>query len=44
MSTKNGAREVFKRGDGGETFKATSPTHGSIDEDWILFIDRDGDI
>jgi hypothetical protein len=44
MSPKNGAREVFERGDGGETFKATSSTQGSIDEDWILFIDRDGDI
>jgi hypothetical protein len=44
MSPKNGAKEVFKRGDGGENLKVTSPTQGSIDEDWILFVDRDGDI
>jgi hypothetical protein len=44
MSPKNGAREVFERGDGGEAFSATSPTQGSIDEDWILFIDRDGNL
>jgi len=44
MSPKNGAKETFKRGADEETLKVTSPTQGSIDQDWILFVDRDGDI
>lgn len=41
MNPKTGAKEVFDRGSGEATLKVRSPTEGSIDEDWILFIDRD---
>lgn len=41
MNPKSGAKEVFERGSGQGRLKARSPTEGSIDEDWILYIDRD---
>lgn len=44
MNPKTGSKEVFQRGDGGESLKVTSPTQGSIDNDWILYIDRDAAI
>jgi hypothetical protein len=41
MSPKTGSKEVFQRGGGEESLKVTSPTQGSIDNDWILYVDRD---
>lgn len=41
LDPKTGACEVFKRETGGETLKAKSPTKGSIDDDWILLVQRD---
>jgi len=42
LDPKTGAREVFKRGSGGEeTLTVRSPTEGSIDNDWILLVQKD---
>jgi hypothetical protein len=41
MNPKTGSKEVFQRGGGEESLKVTSPTQGSIDNDWILYVDRD---
>jgi hypothetical protein len=41
MNPKLGSKEVFKRGSDQSNLTARSPTQGSIDEDWILFVDRD---
>lgn len=40
LDPKTGAREVFDSGTA-ETLTARSPTGGSIDEDWILLVERD---
>jgi hypothetical protein len=41
MNPKSGSKEVFERGSDQSSLTACSPTQGSIDEDWILFVDRD---
>ena len=41
MIPKTGSKEVFQKGDGGESLKVSSPTQGSIDTDCILYVDRD---
>lgn len=42
IDPRTGACETFKRESaGGETLRARSPTEGSIDQDWILLVQRD---
>lgn len=41
LDPKTGAREVFQRGSGEASLIARSPSEGSIDKDWILFVERD---
>lgn len=41
MNPKSGSKEVFERGSGSHSLKARSSTEGSIDQDWILYVDRD---
>jgi hypothetical protein len=41
LDPKTGAREVFKRGSKEEIFTARSPTEGSIDNDWVLLLQKD---
>jgi hypothetical protein len=40
LSPKTGAKEIFAWGDGGTVMMTSSPTKGSIDQDWILFVER----
>lgn len=41
LDPKTGAREVFRRASGELSLTITSPTEGSIDNDWILLVERD---